>query len=152
MGAIIPNIAAGRFARFAELPSANDVIKWGILVTAGLVSDATLRDYATVTALLAGASDEATFTGYARQSATSVTVTVDNTNDRVDVDCADPVFSPTTAQAIAKIFNYYDPDTTAESDGSNIPMFYDDFAMTTPTSGTVTYTVASAGWGRATPA
>lgn len=149
MAALIPNIAKGKFARYAMLPETNDALIAIVMVLAGLESDATLRDYADVAAILAAANDEATFTGYSRQTLTGVTVTVDNTNDRVDVDCNDPSWSPTTAQAIAKIVFAYDPDTTTGTDSSLVPVFLDDFALTTPTSGTVSYQVAAAGFGRA---
>lgn len=147
MAALIPNIAKGKFAYYAGLPAANDALIW-ILFT-GTETDANLRDAATLTAVIALAVDEATFTGYSRQTATSVVVTVDNTNDRTDVDAADPSWSPTTAQALTRIGLFYDPDTTGGTDADLIPLFIDDFALTTPTSGTVGYTVNAAGFGRA---
>jgi hypothetical protein len=112
------------------------------------VSDATLRDYDDLAAILAGASDEATFTGYSRQTLTNVTVTVDDTNNRVDIDCDDPSWSPTTAQALGKIVICYKPSSSAV-DSDCIPLFADDFVLTTPTSGSVTYQVASGGFLRA---
>jgi hypothetical protein len=149
MAAMIPNIAKGKFAYYAGLPAANDALVWVLYQATGLVSDATLLDYATAAAIEAGATNEASFTGYARVTATSTVVTVDNTNDRVDVDSADPSWSPTTAQGLGKIGLFYDPDTTGGTDADLVPLFLDDFVVTTPTSGTVAYTVASAGWGRA---
>lgn len=149
MAAFIPNIGKGKFARYSMLPEANDALIALVLKLAGLEADAVLRDYDDVAAILAAANDEATFAGYARQTLTGVTVVVDDTNDRTDVDCADPVWSPTGAEAIAKIIFAYDPDTTGGTDSSLVPLFMDDFALTTPTSGTVTYQVAAAGWGRA---
>jgi hypothetical protein len=68
-------------------------------------------------------------------------VTVDDTNNRVDVDEADPSWSPTTAQALTRIGLFYDPDTTTGTDADLIPLFIDDFALTTATSGTLTYNV-----------
>lgn len=149
MAAVIFNIAKGKFARYAMLPETADALVVLVLVTAGLQSDATLIDYDTVSDILAAANDEATFTGYARVTASGVTVTVDDTNNWVDVDCADPQWSPTTAQAIGKIIVAYDNDTGAGTDANLIPLFADDFALTTPTSGTVTYQVASGGFARA---
>lgn len=147
MAALIPNIAKGKFAYYAGLPAANDALIW--VVFTGTETDANLRDAATLTAVIALAVDEATFAGYSRQTATGVTVTVDNANDRVDVDTADPSWSPTAAQAITRIGLFYDPDTTTGTDADLIPLFIDDFALTTPTSGTVGYTVSAAGFGRA---
>lgn len=149
MAALIPNIAKGRFARYADLPEASDGLVWILLALAGLVSDAVLRDYDTVADILAGASAEATFTGYARVAATSVVVTVDDTNDRVDVDAADPQWNPTSSEALGKIVLAYDGDTAAGTDANLTPLFADDFAVTTATSGTLDYEVNAAGWGRA---
>lgn len=149
MGAIIFNMAKGKFARYAMLPETNDALIGIVMKSSGLESDATLQDYDDVAAILAASNDEATFTGYARVTLASVTVTIDDTNNRVDVDCADPSFSPTTAEAIGAILFAYDPDTTGGTDSTLIPLFKDDFALTTPTSGTVTYQVASSGFGRA---
>lgn len=147
MAALIPNIAKGKFARYAMLPETADAIVWVIFT--GTETDANIRDVDDLTALIATSLNEATFTGYSRQTATGVTVTVDDTNDRVDVDAADPQWSPTTAEAITRIAACYDNDTGAGTDASIIPLFVDDFALTTPTSGTVTYQVAAAGFARA---
>lgn len=149
MSAFIFNIAKGKFARYAMLPETNDALIALVLVSSGLESDATLRDYDDVSTILAASNDEATFTGYARVTLSGVTVTVDDTNDRVDVTCTNPSFSPTTAQALGAILIAYDNDTTAGTDTSLVPIFKDDFALTTPTSGSVTYQVNASGFARA---
>lgn len=149
MAAIIFNIAKGKFARYAMLPETNDALIIVVLKSAGLEADATLRDYDDLGAILTAANDEATFTGYARVTASGVTVTVDDTNDRVDVDCADPSWSPTSAEAIGALLITYDSDTTAGTDANILPLFKDDFALTTPVTGTVTYQVATGGFARA---
>jgi hypothetical protein len=147
MAALIPNIAKGKFARYAMLPETADACVW--IVFTGAETDANIRDVDDITALIATALNEATFAGYARVTATGVTVTVDDTNDRTDVDAADPSWSPTAAEALTRIALGYDNDTGAGTDANIIPLFVDDFAFTTPTSGTITYQVASAGFGRA---
>lgn len=147
MAALIPNIAKGRIAYYATLPAANDALIW-VLMT-GTETDDNLRDADNLSAMIALAVDEATFTGYARQTATGVTVTTDDVNNRVDIDAADPSWSPTSAQALTRIVLCYDPDTTTGTDADLIPLFVDDFALTTPTSGTVGYTVAASGFARA---
>ena len=147
MAALIPNIGKGKFAYYATLPATNDAFIW--VVFTGTETDDNIRDATTLTAVIATVLNEATFTGYSRQTATGVTVTVDNTNNWVDVDAADPSWSPTSAQAITRIGLFYDPDTTAGTDADLVPIFIDDFALTTATSGTLTYTVASGGFGRA---
>lgn len=147
MAALIANVAKGSFAQWSGLGLANDAIIW-VLFT-GSETDANVRDAATLTALIATALNEATFTGYSRQTATGVTVTVDQANDRVDVDANDPSWSPTTAEALTRIAAVWDSDTTTGTDTNILPMFVDDFALTTPTSGTVGYTVATGGFARA---
>ena len=147
MAALIPNIAKGKLAYYAGLPAANDALIW--VLFSGTETDDNIRDADHLTALIATSLDEATFTGYVRVTATSVTVTVDDTNNRVDIDAADPSWSPTSAQALTRIALCYDPDTTTGTDADLIPLFVDDFALTTPTSGTVSYTVAASGFGRA---
>jgi hypothetical protein len=149
MGAIIFNIAKGKFARYAALPETNDAMIAVVLKSSGLESDATLKDYDDLSVILAAANDEATFTGYSRYTLSGVTVTVDDTNDWVLVDCNDPSWSPTSAEAIGAILFVYDNDTTSGTDSAILPIFKDDFALTTPTSGTVTYQVASGGFGKA---
>ena len=147
MAALIPNMAKGKLAYYAGLPAANDALIW--VLFSGTETDDNIRDADTLTAVIGTSLDEATFTGYARVTATGVSVTVDDTNNRVDIDANDPSWSPTSAQALTRIGLFYDPDTTGGTDADLIPLFIDDFALTTPTSGTVSYTVASSGFARA---
>lgn len=147
MGAFIPNIAKGKFAYYAGLPAANDAILAIILKASGLESDATLKDYADVAAVLAASNDEETATGYSRYTLLSNSATVDNTNDWVLTDAADPTWTTSTPLASGKILFAYDPDTTGGTDSSLIPLFYDDFVVAV--TGTVTYNVAASAWGKA---
>lgn len=145
MAAGIFNIAKGKLAYYAGLPAASDALIV-VLLSANEVDD-TLNNYDDLGALIAAVGNtEATFTGYARVTAASVTVTVDDTANNVKVDFADPQWSPTSAQTLTKLLVCYDGDTAAGTDANIIPLFYDDFAVTTPTSGTVTYNVAAAGF------
>jgi hypothetical protein len=148
VAALIPNIAKGRVAHLASLPAANDALVW-VLFT-GTETDDNLRDADTLAAVIATAVNEATFAGYARLTATGVTVTVDDPNNWVDVDATDPAWSPTAAQALTRIGLFYDPDTTTGTDADLIPLFIDDYALTTPTSGSVAYQVPAGGFYRAT--
>ena len=88
------------------------------------------------------------FTGYSRQTLAGISVTVDDTNDRVDVDCTNPQWSPGSAQAVTRIVFCYKP-TSGSADSAIIPIFCDDFPLTTATSGTLTYDTASGGFARA---
>lgn len=149
MGALIPNIAKGRPAHYASLPAANDALVW--VLFSGTETDANLRDADHLTAVIALAVDEATFTGYARVTATGVVVTIDDANDRVDIDVADPSWNPTGgSQALKRIGLFYDPDTTGGTDSDLVPIFIDDYDVPgTPTSGSLVYQVNSAGAVRA---
>lgn len=149
MAGAILNIAKGRFARYADLPETSDALIFCLLASSGLEADSVLQDKDDFAAVVAGTTDEATFAGYSRQTATGVVVTTDDTNDRVDVDCADPQWSPTAAEALGKLVLVYDADTGAGTDANLIPLFMDDFVLTTATSGTLDYQVNAAGWGRA---
>jgi hypothetical protein len=120
-----------------------------LLKSSGLESVATLKDYDTLSAILAAANDEADFTSYVRKTLSSVTVTVDDTNDRVDVDCADPVWTVGSSQALGMLVICYDPDTTGGTDADLIPLVMDDAVATTVATGTLTYTVATSGFFRA---
>lgn len=147
MADIVFNIAKGKIAYYAGLPAANDALIVVPIETTGIVSDATMRDYDTLSDLLAGASNEQT-SNMTRKTLASVTVTVDDTNDRVDVDAADPVWSAVTGNAISALVVCYDPDTTGGTDADLIPLVKLDCAMT-PDGSDFTAQFAAAGFYRA---
>jgi len=147
--ATVFNIAKGKTAYYAGLPATNDALIAVLLKSSGLESTATLQDYDDLSTLLAAANDEATFTSYARQTCGSVTVTVDDTNNRVDVDCADISWTVGSSQALGMLVICYDNDTTGGTDSNLIPLVMDDAVATTPAVGTLTYQVATSGFFRA---
>lgn len=118
------NVAKGKFAQLATLPGLADglVLVW--LKNTGIESDATLKDYDTLAAILAGSNDECDFTGYTRRALTSVTATVDDTGDKMVVDAADPASYTNTgaAQVAGAAIVCYDPDTGAGTDADLIPL------------------------------
>lgn len=139
MADIVFNIALGRLAYYASLPAANDALIAVPIQTAGIVNDTTMRDYADLQTLLAGASDEQTTLG--RKTLTSVTVTVDNTHDRVALDSADITWTATAGAAISAVVICYDPDTTTGTDADLIPLTKHDVVMT-PDGSNFTLTVS----------
>lgn len=139
MGNIVFNQALGRVASLAALPAANDALVAVPLEAAGLVTDATMRDYDDLAALLAGASNEQTTMG--RKTLASVTVTVDDTNDRVAIDCADITWTAATGNAVGAVVICYDPDTTTGTDADLIPLTKHDLSLT-PDGNNFTLTVA----------
>jgi hypothetical protein len=128
------NIAKGRAAYYATLPGANDALIVVLLKASGLEADDTLNNYDTLSALLAAANDEGDFTNYTRKTLASVTVTVDDTNNRADVDAADITYTAAggaSNNSIGKAIVCYDPDTTGGTDADIIPLTYHDMVFTT---------------------
>lgn len=138
MANIVLNRALGMIAYYASLPAANDALIAVPIETSGIVSDATMRDYDDLSALLAGASNEQSTMG--RKTLASVTVTVDDTNDRVAVDCADITWTAASGNAISAIVICYDPDTTGGTDADIIPLTKHDF-VSTPDGSDLTATI-----------
>lgn len=133
------NVALGRVAHYASLPATNDALIAVPLEATGLVGDSTMRDYDTLDAILAGASNEQTTMG--RKTLGSVTVTVDDTNDRVAIDCADITWTAATGNPVGALLICYDPDTTTGTDTDLIPLTKHDLSMT-PDGSNYTLTVA----------
>lgn len=140
MADFVFNIAKGKVAYYSTLPAANDALIVIPIESSGVESDATLRDYDTVSALLAAANNEQSTMG--RKTITSVTVTVDDANDRVDVDIADQVWTAATGNALSDLLIAYDPDTTGGTDADLIPLTWHDFSIT-PDGSDVTATIAN---------
>jgi len=135
---IVFNQALGRVAHLASLPATNDGLVAVPLEATGLVTDTVMRDYDDLAALLAGASNEQTTMG--RKPLSGVTVTVDDTNDRVAVDCADITWTAATGNAVGALVICYDPDTTGGTDGDIVPLTKHDLSLS-PDSSDVTVTV-----------
>lgn len=146
MADVIFNVAKGRIAHYASLPAANDALIVVVLESAGLVTDAVMIDYDTLAAVLAGPSNEQTTMG--RKTGASVTVTVDDTNDRVDIDMADVTWTAATGNAVGALVICYDPDTTGGTDADLVPLSKHDFVVT-PNGGDIIGQVATGGFMRA---
>lgn len=146
MADIVFNISKGRLAHYGSLPATNDALIAVPIEATGLESDATLRDYDNLSVLLAAANNEQTTMG--RKTLASVTVTVDDTNDRVDIDAADVVWTAASGNATGKLVICYDPDTTGGTDTDLVPLVALDFAAT-PAGGDITAQFATGGFARA---
>lgn len=149
------NIAKGEVKAYAKLAiAASGGAALGVLLTksAGLVADGTLADYDDIAAVLAGATDEADFTNYARKivSGGTITNTVDDTNDRLDTDMPDLTWTAAggaTNNTLGKLIVYFRP-ATASADNACIPLTHHDFAETT-TGSDIVAQIATAGFYRA---
>lgn len=139
MANITFNVALGRVAHYASLTAANDALVAVPIEATGIVADSVMRDYDTLADLLAGASNEQTTMG--RKTLTGVTVTVDDTNDRVAIDCADITWTAATGNPISALVICYDPDTTSGTDADLVPLTKHDLSMT-PDGSTYTLTIA----------
>lgn len=146
MADIVFNIAKGKMAYYASLPAANDALIVVPIQTTGIETDAVLRDYANLSTLLAASNDEQTTMG--RKTATTVTVTVDNTNDRVDIDMDDITWTAATGNAVSALVVCYDPDTTTGTDADLVLLSKHDFVVT-PNGSDIVAQIATGGFLRA---
>lgn len=146
MADFVTNVARGKIVYYCELPATNDALILIALKASGIEADDTLKDYDTVAALLAAANDEATNTGYGRKTITSVTVTVDDTNNRTDIDIADQTWEAVqaTGGAWGDLLLAYDPDTTGGTDADLIPLAILDFSVT-PDGNNIIATINASG-------
>lgn len=141
MANIVFNIALGYLKRYAEqVGTGNAALIIVPLETAGLVADSTMRDYADLSTLLAGATNEQTTMG--RKTVTACTVTVDNTGNQLTLDIADQTWTAATGNAISKLLLCFDNDTTSGTDSNIVPLTCHDFAIT-PDGSDVTVTIAN---------
>ena len=141
MADFVFNIAKGRVSELANRVNNNDPTNSAIIVMLldNSVADATAIDYDDFAALLGDASTaEATATNYTRKTITdssgNLTVTTDDTNDRVDVDVDDIVWTSLgngTNNDITDLVFGYDSDTGAGTDANIEPLTQHDFVVTT---------------------
>jgi ABC-type transport system substrate-binding protein len=137
---IVFNVALGKVRWYAQQAGVGNAALIAVpLESAGLVGDATMRDYATLADLLAGASNEQTTLG--RKTITAVTDTVNNTADRWEGDFGDLVWTTPSGNQVGAIVIAFDPDTTAGTDSSIIPLTKHDWVMT-PEGDSLTANVA----------
>lgn len=140
------NISLGKVAYYCGLPAANDALILVPLESSGLVSDDVMRDYDTLAAILAGASNEQTTMG--RKTLTGVSVVVDDSNDRVDENFTDPTYVAPSGNAIGAFVVCYDPDTTGGTDADLIPLSKHDFSATPNGVDDIVVDVANGGFYR----
>ena len=146
MADFVFNISKGEVKNYCKLSATNDALIIVPIETSGLETDATLKDYDDLSALLAGTSNEQTTMG--RKNLTAATITVDDTNDRVDIDIADLTWTGATGNAISALLVCFDPDTTTGTDTTVVPLTKHDFVVT-PDGSDVTAVIAAAGFFRA---
>jgi hypothetical protein len=142
------NIAKGRVAHYCTLPAANDALLVVPVETTGIEADDVLNNYDNLGALLAATNNEQTTMNRKTGITASVTVTVDDTNNWVDVDMPDQTWVAATGNAISALLICYDGDTTSGADTDVIPLTKHDFSVT-PDGSDVIAQIASSGFYRA---
>lgn len=152
MADFVYNLAKGKAAAWvdainANSPNANAVFVIELINTSA--SDATLKDLTTFAAIESDASTAELTSGsnanYARKTLadTAMTVTVDNTNDWVVIDCADQTWTALGAgTAVTDLVFGYDTDSTGGTDSGVLPVTQHDFAVT-PDGTDVTATITN---------
>lgn len=136
------NIAKGAVAEKVRDGASNLLV---MLMTA-LEADATAQDYDDVAALLVPAGNvEKADGGYARITGITGTITVDDTNNRVDVDMPDQTFSALSGTAVTDLVIAYEESA---SDAGRVPLTNHDFEVT-PDGSDVTAEFNASGFFRA---
>lgn len=135
MADLAHNVAKGAVAEIIRDGANIQVVP----IDAGATSDATFRDHTTLAAVIAAATERTTG-GWNRKAISngSITVTIDHTNDRVDVDIADLTWTAVTAGAVTDLEIAED---LGGADSGDRPLTLHDFAIT-PDGSDVTATVA----------
>ena len=136
MANFVFNRAKGRGVEWAERINANDptnsILSLAVWNTA--TADATLLDLDTIAQVEADAgTNEVANSGYARKTFadTTITITYDDTNDRVDLDVADQTWTAVAAGTAWTDASFgYDSDSTTGTDANVLPMSWHDFAVT----------------------
>lgn len=128
------NVSLGREVEFHNRVDGNDpansALVLVVLAAAALEADSVLRDYDTLAAVLAGASNEVTNTNYARKVLTDADIspyTVDDTTNSITLPLANQTFSTILAgDSWAKLLICYDSDTTGGTDANIVPVVAQD--------------------------
>lgn len=154
MADLVFNISKGKMAEYAARVNANDPTNAVLVIVpvdVAAVTDATIRDLDTLALVLAAGVTERSTSNWNRKTldqSAGITITVDDANDRVDVDIPDQTW--TTAggasnNTLAKMVVYYQESA---ADSGRVPLTAHDFVVTTDGSD-LTAQIASAGFFRA---
>lgn len=141
MGDFVFNVAKGHVSEYAVRVLNADPAnaEFVIVLLKASVADATAKDYDDLGAVLGDAgTTEADFTNYARKSTPtevgSLTRTIDDVNDRIDLDVDDITWTAAGNGAnntLTDLLFCYDSDTLAGTDANIVPCTQHDFAATT---------------------
>ena len=130
------NIAKGRAAELYNRVKSNDPANSAFILvpieTAGIETDAVLRDADTLAAVLAGTTNEQTTMG--RKVLTDAELAAfpapNDTTDTYDVAVPLVTWVAATGNPISKILLCYDSDTTGGTDAGVVPISLHDYVAT----------------------
>jgi hypothetical protein len=151
------NVGLGRWAELVNRVDANEPTNSALIIvalkSAGLVTDAELKDLATLAVILEGASDEATNSGYSRKVFTDtdlVAASPDNVNDRQTATMPNPEWKAVAEAGgkWGKLLVCYDADTTSGTDANIIPLVHLDY-LETPSGSDLKAEVNALGFAKA---
>ena len=136
MANIVFNISKGRAVELYIRVKNSDPANSGLILipieTAGLEADAVLVDKETVADVLAGTTNEQPAMG--RKTLTDAQLAAvpspDHVNNRYDIALPNVTWTGATGAVISKMLVAYDPDTTAGSDTTLVPITMFDCALT----------------------
>lgn len=143
MSDIVFTVAKGRIATYGSLPAADDSLVLVPIMSVGLVDDVTMATYTSLSALLAGASDEQVTIG--RKTLTGVAVVTSGT--QVNVNSDDTTWVAASGAPVGALVICYKPDG-ASLDSDIIPLGKFDFSIT-PAGTDITVKMPAGGFLRA---
>lgn len=156
MADFVFNIAKGRAGQLAQnvkdgSPADSRLIAVP-LEASGLEADDTLNNYDNLADLLAATNNEQATMGRKTLVAGDLTLTVDDANNRLDVDISDITWVGATGNPVGAVVICYIPDGNAtggvSADSAVIPLTKHDFSVT-PDGSDITAQVAASGFYRA---
>lgn len=157
MANFVFNIAKGRVVEYYNRVENNDPSTSALIVIAlastGLEAQATLEDADTFTAVVAGATNEATGTGWNRKTLTDSDLASlpapDDTSNFYEVDLPDQTWTAVAdaADDVGALVVCYDDNTGSGTDANLVPLTHHTFVIQ-PDGSDITAQIS--GWFRAT--
>ena len=135
MANIVFNIAKGRVVEYYNRVENNDPSTSALILvpieTSGLQADSVLIDVDSLSALLAGATNEQTTMGRKTLTDTELAAlpSPDDTNNRYEVSLPSVTWTAAAGNPISKIVVCYDADTGSGTDSDIIPLTMFDFVV-----------------------
>lgn len=153
------NISKGRAVEFYHRVENNDPANSAFIlvpVDVGATSDATIQDFDTLAAVLAGGVTERTTNGWTRKTLTDADLPAipapDDTNNRFDIGAGLATQTWTAVAsaggAVTDLLLCYDNDTTAGTDSNIVPVAQYDFVIN-PDGSDVQAVISASGFYRA---